>query len=167
MAGKKSEAGGIISVNTGAMSWIQFCCLPWTFQMPGSFSISDEAGTQCLEQAPVAAARCATHHTPSLWSIFLFPDVTEAIQAENVFCSLCICSATNINVSSLLMTRNNPSLPALPAFAPSPLCHQLSLQSWSNQLPLSACSKYQMALPMLVSIFVWIKWMKSLIEGNY
>lgn len=105
---------------------------------------------------------------PFLWSIFPFPDVTEVIQAENVFGSLCICRTTNIKVSSLLVTRNNPTLPALPASPPPPpSCHQLSLQPWSNQLPLPACSKHQMALPTLMSIFVWIRWMKCSIERNY
>lgn len=57
---------------------------------------------------------------PFLWSIFPFPDVTEVIQAENVFGSLCICSTTNIKVSSLLVTRNNPTLPPLPTSPPRP-----------------------------------------------
>lgn len=161
MAGKKREAGAIqlciIYVNTGAMSWTQLCCLPWTFQMPWSFSISEEVGSKCLEQTPVDAARCATNHALPLWRIFPFPDVTEAIQAENMFGSLFVCSTTNINVYSLLVTRNIQSLPALPVSSPFPPCHQLSLKLWSNQLPLSDCSKHQMILPMLISIFVWIR----------
>lgn len=92
-------------------------------------------------------------------STFLFPDLTEAIQAENVFCSLCITVTTGIKVSLLL---------ALAVIHPSalPLAFFAALVR-GGQPPRPAHSPYQTPFLSLVSIGVLIRWRKTLVESNY
>lgn len=91
--------------------------------------ISKEVGSKCWSSLTAVAARCAARCAPSLWdvlSIFLFPDLIEAIQAENVFCSFRISTTSGVDVSlpsALAATHPCPPLSPLHA-ATSSLCFQ-------------------------------------------
>lgn len=106
MAGKEREAGGIqrcISyVNTGEMSWTRFFCrLPCTFGNVRELQrVSKEVGSQCWSHSRRLRQVVPLTVLPlcgDMLSAFLFPHLTEAVQAENVFCSLCISVTTSIN----------------------------------------------------------------------
>lgn len=159
MAGKKREAGDIQQcityVNTGLMSWSQFCCLPWAFQMPGSFSISEEAGSKCLEQTPGDAAPWAVHR-PRCGA---FSSSLMSLKP----CGLKICLAPR--VSAIQPTSKSPHswwlgithlcLPCLrlPPATSSPC----SLDQISSPSLLAACTKWcsQHLFPFLCGLDGW------------
>ena len=135
--------------------------------------VSKEVGSKCWSRLTVAVAHCATHCAPSLWRhVEHFPFPWSHWSHSGWKCVLLFvyqcdnqrkCLFT-LGISSWLAAIH-PCLRCLPL--PPPCSATSSPWSLGQISSLSACSIYQMVLPMHVSICVWIRWVKTSIERNY
>lgn len=165
MAGKKREAGGIqrcISYgNTGEMSWTQlFGCTPRTFEMCISkeAAASARADSQWLRHIVLLTALplCG-----DMLSISLFPDLLESHSGWKCIlhfvyrCDNQCKRLFSVSISSWL-AATHPCPPLPPAL----------LAALVTSAPLSACSMYQMVLPTLIFICIWITRMKTAVKRN-